>query len=105
MGHHRGSDLLLTEKHRALATQRFSSSGTALTLHVDKLSTSEVGPLAVIAVVDPVSEDATCIDTGFRIVFGQVTLRGSTPVDADLSVGDLSILSGDPSGINSVFQR
>ncbi len=93
----------LTSRNGTTGSVGFSSNGTALTLHVDKLSTSQVGPLAVVAVVDPVGEDATCIDTGFRIEFGQITPQGSTPLTADLSVGDLSILSGDPSGINSVF--
>ena len=98
-----GTGTLVSSSGTTAGSVRFSSDGTELTLHIEKLSTSDAAPLAVIGVVKKVGENENCIDTGFRIGLGQIEPTTPAPLDADLPLGDMSIVSSDPSGINQVL--
>lgn len=77
---------------------RFGFDGEILTLDVDDLVTPTAGVVQAMIAVHPLPADQTCFDSGFRIGFG--TFEGGLGTG---NSGDLSILSGDPSGIDQVI--
>ncbi|MDY7542665.1 MULTISPECIES: hypothetical protein [unclassified Cryobacterium] len=76
----------------------FDFDGTVLTLHIDDLISPTAVTVDALTAIQPLPANQTCDDSGFRMDFGQFT-SGSGASDW----GDLSILSGDPSGIDQVL--
>ena len=77
--------------------RRFGFDGELLTLSIDDLVTPTAVAVQAMIAVHLLPADPTCFDSGFRIGYGIFT-GGSGTSDS----GDLSILSGDPSGIDQV---
>jgi hypothetical protein len=80
-----------------VGTLTFTATGDLMTLNLQGLQTPTSAAVSVFAVVDPVSDDVTCLDSGFRMAFAQVQAGDSS---ADFGI---DIVSGDPSAIDQVI--
>ncbi|MEB0002765.1 hypothetical protein QN345_14265 [Cryobacterium sp. 10I1] len=76
----------------------FDFHGTELTLHIDDLVTPAAATVDAVTATQPIPANQTCYDSGFRMDFGPFTSGSGA-----YGWGDLSILSGDPSGIDQVI--
>lgn len=78
-------------------TLTFTATGDLMTLGLQGIQTPTSAVVSVMAVVDRVSDDVTCLDSGFRMEFAQVQAGDSS---ADFGI---DIVSGDPSAIDQVI--
>jgi hypothetical protein len=76
----------------------FGFDGALLTRKFEDLVTPTADAVQAMVAVHPLPADQTCFDSGFRI-----TLRPLEGENGTINFGDLSILSGDPSGIDQVI--
>lgn len=88
----------LTSNNGTTGRVSFGFDGTVLTLHVDDLISPTAVTVDAVTATRPLPANQTCDDSGFRMDFGQFTSGSGAS-----GWGDLSILSGDPSGIDQVI--
>ena len=88
----------LTSDNGTTGEVHFGFDGERLTLNIDDLATPTAVAVQAMIAVHPLPADQTCFDSGFRIGLG--TFEGGI---GSGNSGDLSILSGDPSGIDQVI--